>query len=73
MPDVPNGETIYVCADALFNILADAVRKKHVRKRLLTALERHNLGVTPYLEVNALFKDMAEKCLALGESVGAET
>ena len=71
MPDILNEETIYVCADAMFNILADAVREKHVRKRLLTALEKHSLGETPYLEVNALFKSMAEKCLAIRTATAA--
>ena len=74
MPDIPNEETIYVCADALYNVLADHCTDLTRRAALLDSFYEYELAEAPD-EVNALFKQMAFKCLTIrtATAVGAET
>ena len=63
MPNIPNEEVIYLCAEALYCIMQDAVRETDVRERLIKSLGQYDLADTPHLEINKLFKAMAETCL----------
>ena len=72
MAEMPNEEAVNVCADALYNALADHCMEIERRATLLHSFAEYDLGEAPG-EVRELFGDLARKCLALGEAVGAES